>query len=88
MIVIQSIKNKLTFENEIAQTVYPANQANTSMPIVPEPQVSKLKNDFINCNNGFYITDQNLLEIISVLERPFQNLKIDFNSICTDSIES
>ena len=78
--IIQSMKNKLTFEKEIAQTVYPTKNVNTSMPIVPEPKVSKLKNDFINCNNGFYITDQNLLEIISVLERPFQNLKIDFNS--------
>ena len=78
--IIQSMKNKLTFEKEIAQTDYPTKNANTSMPIVPEPKVSKLKNDFINCNNGFYITDQNLLEIISVLERPFQNLKIDFSS--------
>ena len=78
--IIQSTKNKLTFEKEIARAIYSTNHVNTSMPIVPEPQVSKLKNDFINCNNSFYITDQNLLEIVSVLERPCQNLKIDFNS--------
>ena len=78
--IIQSMKNKLTFEKEIAQAIYTTNYVNTSMPIVPEPQVSKLKNDFINCNKSFYITDQKLLEIVSILERPYQNLKIDFNS--------
>ena len=51
--IIQSMKNKLTLEKEIAQTDYPTKNANTSMPIVPEPKVSKMKNDFINCNNSF-----------------------------------
>ena len=78
--IIQSTKNKLAFEKEIAQAIYSTNYVKTSMPIVPEPHVSKLKNDFINCNNNFYIIDQKLLEIVSVLERPCQSLKINFNS--------
>ena len=78
--IIQSVIDNLTFETEISQTVYPTKKENASMPIVPEPNVYKLKNDFINCNNSFYIIDKKLLEIISVLERTSQNLKIDFRS--------
>ena len=50
------------------------------MPIVPQPNASNLKKDFINCNNGFYIIDQKLLEIFSVLKQTCNYLKIDFNS--------
>ena len=35
--IIQSTKNKLTFEKEIARAIYSTNHVNTSMPIVPEP---------------------------------------------------
>ena len=78
--IIQSLINKLTFEKKIAQTIYSTSYVNTSMPIIPEPLVVKLKNDFIKCNNDFFINDQRLLEIINVLSRHCLNLKINFNS--------
>ena len=49
------------------------------MPVIPEPKIRKMKNDFINCNNSFYIIDQKLLEIVNVLKRSCQKLQIDFN---------
>ena len=41
------------------------------MPVIPEPKIRKMKNDFINCNNSFYIIDQKLLEIVKIHEMSF-----------------
>jgi hexosaminidase len=78
--IIQSSIDKLTFETEISKVIYPTKKENTSMPVIPEPKIRKMKNDFINCNNSFHIIDQKLLEIVNVLKRSCQKLQIDFNS--------
>ena len=78
--IINSSINKLTFEKEIAKTVYPTNNTNTSMPIIPEPFNAELKKEFINCNNNFFVSDEKLLEIVKVIKRPYHNLNVYFDS--------
>ena len=78
--LIVSSVGQLTFDKEIPLPIYPDKIATTPVPIIPEPKVLHLKNEFISCNNKYFINDILLSEIASTLEPICKTLEIDFNS--------
>ena len=78
--LIDSSVDQLTFDKEIPLSIYPDKIATTSVPIIPEPKVSHLKNEFISCNNKYFIDNILLSEIVFTLEPICKTLGIDFNS--------
>ena len=78
--LIDSSIDQLTFDKEIPLPVYPNKIATTSVPVIPEPKILHLKNEFVPCNNKFFIDDILLSEIVFTLEPICKTLGIDFNS--------
>ena len=66
--LVSSSKEQVIFDKEIPLPIYPDKINTTSVPIIPEPNVLHLNNEFVPCNNKFYIDNILLSEIVLILD--------------------
>ena len=79
----QLIKSKLldlTFDKVIPLPNYSEETIDTLMPIIPEPNIINLNNNFVSCGRKYFISDSLLSKIATKLIPITDILEIYFNS--------